>query len=197
MLLSALRISRYELDFLEQSGVIKPSMVNEHGWRLYSHTLVDEILSKRKSAQQQLGAPRLGAVSSTFSDDQAQRVFKMLKDNARLEDIVIETGIHPSVVRSAAAEYSAFTGMIIVSKEGLDEIHQLPLEGELPLTDERMIIDLIKHYAVSKCTSCRKRSPLSICLACLREKSAKKQNAATAASSTSPADAPPTGSSEH
>lgn len=143
---------------------------------LFTYGQLEEqrMLSRRRTTAAQGPAP------VEFSGDDASIVFKALREGKALDDIVIDSSVHPLIVRAASEAFAQLRGGLFLSAEHMREIEKMPIDGEWPVQGAKQFVDMLR--GVLEETSCEKckRKARKVCLVCARNL-ARKGKVATAA----------------
>lgn len=102
----------------------------------------------------------------SFTPNESQLVFRLIREKTPLEQIVIEHGIHPGAIRAIVREYQEMTGAFLVNGDVMTEINQLPLDGNFPIEKSEDLLALLTEAASSDCINCHKR-PKAVCKQCV------------------------------
>jgi hypothetical protein len=101
-----------------------------------------------------------------YNAEEASKVFQMLKEQKPLEEIVIDLCLHPGTVRAITEEFRDITGAVVVLGRVMEQINDLPLDGNFPLVTGEEILEILTACAASTCEHCHKR-PKAICKKCV------------------------------
>lgn len=172
MLLQRTGLTLTELKSLQGQGLIKATKRNNRGWYLWSES--DIVTFMGGKAPQPIPSTESGNDRVAYSNVDGAQVFNLLKAETPLTDIVVQTQLHPSVVRTIVKDYDALAGTISLSKQAVDRMNQLPLDCALPLRTEEDVFTALESIVTSAtCGRCRRR-PKSYCTACTSEMLAKR-----------------------
>ena len=154
-------ITEYDFKHLEESRVIKPAKKNALGHCLYLET---EVLDKIK--HRNIGRRKSSAI--VYTNEEAAKVFKLLKQNVPLVEIVIETGVHPLAADQIQKDYLFHSKQLIISSDILEKINNLPLDAQLPIKHGYEILELLEELIKEpQCTKCGIR-PKGLCTGCAK-----------------------------
>lgn len=161
-----------ELEVLRRTGIIKTAGRNSKNWALYGEEAVYTMVDRRKREGKNL--PDIPPPDPNYSTEEALAVFKLVKQGMKLEEVMIETSLHPRVLRAILREYELFAGSIYVFKETVDKMNELPLNGSFPITNGEGIFDVMQLAAQEKkCSRCKRRAKSQLCSGCERIKTLK------------------------
>lgn len=153
-------ITEYDLRKLEESGVVKPIKKHDNGWCLYAESVLDKIKYRN------IGHRKNTAI--VYTNDEGIKVFKLLKQNKPLDEIIIESGVHPLAVNQILKDYCSITKQLIISTEILEKINNLPIDGELPIKYDYQLLEILSEITKEpKCTKCGIR-PKGLCTGCAK-----------------------------
>lgn len=177
MLLQKSGLTAAELKSLEESGLVKPAGKNARGWTMYEECLIP-VISKKAIAPENRpaalpSAKQLDRVVQ-YTTHEAVLVFGLFKQGVALEDIVLETHIHPTVVTTIKRDYEDQAGTLFVSKATLDKINSLPLDCPLPIKTQEDLFNAMSSIASSVICGRCKTKPKKYCHGCVSEMVAKK-----------------------
>jgi hypothetical protein len=102
---------------------------------------------------------------SVYGASSALQVFELLKKDMELGEIVLTTGLHPTIVREIVKDYNELTGAIVINGQLMKIINKLPLDAVFPITRGDEVVEVLKAYAEDVCISCKRR-PKHICKKC-------------------------------
>jgi hypothetical protein len=168
-------VSAHEIYTLHQQGYFKAACAGGKGrgkQRLYTPeqvVLCRQFLKGRSGPSSRVPAPR-GMPFSHFGDitaEDARKGFQALRAGKKLEDLVLDEGLHPDTVVSLTLAWSKLSGALFVSRETLDKISLLTLDGPLPIVTEADLLEVLTIASDDNlCTTCRKQKR-STCKKCL------------------------------
>ena len=177
MLLQKSGLTAAELRSLESSGLVKPAGKNGRGWTMYEEALIPLISKKAISPENRPAAlpsaKQLDRVVQ-YTTSEAVLVFGLFRQGMALEDIILETHIHPTVVTMIKRDYEDMTGTLFVSKATLDKVNSLPLDCPLPIKTQEDIYTAMSSIASSIICGRCKVKPKRYCHGCVSEIIAKK-----------------------
>lgn len=177
MLLEKSGLTKAELRSLESQGMVRPAGKNARGWALYEACIVP-VISKKSIAPEDRPAAlpshkQLDRVVQ-YTTSEAVLVFGMFKKGMPLEDVILETHIHPTVVTMIRRDYEEMTGTLFVSRSTLERINALPLDCPLPLKTQDDLYTAMGSLASSVICGRCKTKPKRYCSGCVSEMVAKK-----------------------
>lgn len=153
----------------ESLGEIRPSAYTAKGWVLYDETVLVQWAQPSKRGLPGRAAPTQHSTLEYTSED-AVKVFRALNAGKDAITTVLETGVHPRVVEAAALDWARMNAGFLMTKEYLDIINKLPLEGNFPVTTPEGLIELLRGAAADvACTTCGLRTR-SVCTPCMNKK---------------------------
>lgn len=179
-----------ELKSFEARGLVKATRRSGRGWYLYPEKIVDSVnellgnndqskkmrrLSRLAELDANRPAPKMAAAiyhaKISYSSDEAITVITMVKAGRKMDEIFLETKMHPSIVRVIVKDYEMMSGSFLVSKEVLDQINSLELDGVFPITNEQGLLNVLALAATDhKCAECKKRPRGNMCMPCSKER---------------------------
>lgn len=158
-------LSDGDLKRLEMLGIVKPVRKAINGWLLYSETVLEKI--HQRGVDKPHGNRRVAAV--VYTSNEGANVFKLLKENMPLDEIVMKTNVHPLVVQQIRKDYVAIRNEIVISIEVLEKINKLPIDTELPIKDDEQLLKILEELSKEpQCTKCNSR-PKGLCTGCAKQ----------------------------
>lgn len=144
---------------------------NVAGWALYHEADVARISEKFKG---QLGivARREGLFEGAceYTTTEAYEIMSRLKKNMPMHEIFLETKLHPVIIQSVQRDWARMHQGMFLSKDDLDDINKLPLEGSFPITTPRELYEVLLIASKDKpCGQCNQRPRSGTCLSCARK----------------------------
>lgn len=163
--------------------------------RLYAPEQVAQCKQFLKGRVSQPRPPGvLGSAFSHFGDitaEDARKGFQALRAGKKLEDLVLEEGLHPDTVVSLTHAWSRLTGSVFVSAATLAKIATLPLDGPVPIQSEEDLFEVLTIASRDTlCSVCKKHKKIA-CKNCVtdavkqaHQKGVEQTQAALAAAAT-------------
>lgn len=160
---AALRLgfSTGELRRRERLGQIKYVKRGAHGTCLYRVEDVqslDELLSSQKGA---------------YTIQEAQAVFKLLKEGKSPVECVIEGGVRPDAVEGLVDRYAQMNRCLYITADTLAKINEMVIDGPLPIKSENELLEFFSYIESSKCLECGKGAR-AFCVKCVKAALKKK-----------------------
>ena len=153
---SRLGVTVHEVRRRENVGTLKPSARDQRGWVLYSEADIANVPR----------TPPRKTHGTSYTVEEAARVYALLKDGKALVDIVMEAAVHPDAVLVIADSYARLTGAMLVPANVMAQVNELPLDGEFPLTTADALLDCMRNAVEeAKCRECKKK-PRTHCVGC-------------------------------
>jgi hypothetical protein len=158
-------LSEQGLKRLEALGIVRPVSKNETGWFLYPDTIIDKISNRGYAKTNSTNRP----TKVVYTNKESSAVLKLLMANKSLPEIAVETNVTLDTVLQIQKDYFSVTNQMVISKEILDKINELPVDGVFPLKDENELYNLLVELTKEpKCNKCGLK-PKGLCTACARE----------------------------
>ena len=145
-----------ELRRRERLGQIKYAKKGSHNTYLYR---VDEVKGL---------ADLLASQKGRYTNDEAVRVFELLREGKSLVDCVVEGKVQPESVEAIAHQYAVLTKGIFLSKHSVDKINAMVIDGPLPVGTEDDMLEFFQSLEKSKCMECDTR-PRAFCTTCVKD----------------------------
>lgn len=169
-----LGVSFQEVNRRLRVGALKPYL--KRGKEPIFH--VGQLEEQRMLSRKRTVEPGREAVVD-FTGKDAATVFKALREGKALDDIVIEHGVHPLIVKAASEAYAQLRGSLFVSAERMRELEKMPIDGEWPIQNDVQLIEMLRGaLEESSCEKC-KRKTRKVCLACAKSLARKGKHAAS------------------
>lgn len=160
--------------------IITSDTQSSGGYTLYSEKSVEKLINMKADGSlfRELRKLKAGALldenSSTvvanYSDVQGVEVFELLGEGRSLEEIIVETRIHPLVVKRIREDYDDITGSIHIPRRVVDQLNAFEekgLPGTFPVKDANAVLDFFQGYAlVRACPTCSDRLASIYCTQC-------------------------------
>lgn len=176
MLLEETGLTNSELKKFEQQGLVKGVARNDRGWVLYNSQTVEALKRLATGRPARLGSIRKLTNEITYTSEEAVSVFEALRAGKTLEEIIIRTRIHPSIVQVIVKDYQHISGSIVILKPVMDEINRLPLDGPRPIRSATEMLEVLRDAAgEQRCSACTTRRRSRFCPACLRDKALARE----------------------
>lgn len=167
MLKDATGLTEAELKSLEGRGKLKSSRRNSHGWALYSEEILEQLL--KIPIKRDIKLTSLTNSKAAYTNEEAQSVYKLLEENKSLNKIVTELNIHPIVLSAIVKDYESLSTGLVVTKEALERIYQLPINAVFPIKNSEDLYNILENLSKEKkCGKCNQR-PRGVCLPCAKE----------------------------
>ena len=182
------RVSLTEAQFrtLTASNVILSDGANPSGYALYSNATVERLIAMKRdgslfrslasaapaAADALSSTPAIVSPTLHYSAEDGVRVFELLRDGKTLEDIILETRIHPMLVKAIRVDYDDITGSIHLTKDIVQRMNALGNDGKLPgafpLRDANDVFAIVELCSTDRtCSTCEKNAALTSCEDCL------------------------------
>lgn len=141
------------------------------GWTLYDAADVDRVRLLRNGGGHVStisGINQHGAVDYSIED--GKKVFDLLQKGVRHDAIFMQTSIHPRVIEAIVVDFARMSRTIVLSKEILDQINELPIDGvTLPVTSGADVLQAIAvALRTQRCQACKKLPRSHQCVGCTR-----------------------------
>ena len=133
-----------------QVGLLVPVGTNEYGHELFTDD------------------PVATADAVTYTADEAIAMFEALSQGKTLLEAVIVAKVHPNVARKICAEWESLSGAIVLTKEHMGIINELPLEGTFPIKSATELVAMLKKQSNDFCSECHER-PRVHCAICTKK----------------------------
>jgi hypothetical protein len=78
-----------------------------------------------------------------YSADMASKVFAALDSGTALNVIVVQLGVHPTMLRIIQAQWLEMKATFVVTPEVARKIGELPLSGEFPITSGEGLLEVL------------------------------------------------------
>lgn len=158
-----LGVSYQEIARRLRVGSLKPHMKRGKEPLFHSGQLEEQrMLSRKRTAEPGKEIP----IDYTGKD--ASTVFKALREGKTLDEIVIEYGVHPLIVKAASDAFAQLRGGFFVSSDSARALERLPIDGEFPVQTGEQLIELLRAaLEEAACEECQKKTR-KVCLACAR-----------------------------
>lgn len=157
---------------LHQRGIFLAAVHGGKGrgkQRLYTPEQVAECRQALRGVAQPRAAPA-PKLFNQFADvtaEDAQKGFRALRAGKDLEDLVLEDGLHPDTVVALMEAWTKLCGTIFVSAEILKQISLLTLDGPLPITSEKDLLEVLTIASSENACSACKKQRRSVCKKCV------------------------------
>lgn len=168
MVMEALNLNERRFDKMLEEKLLEPC--DKHptrGWHLFSERDVTKL--KHILIMQQ-GVPHKESADLQLHDyslQAAKTVFKALQEGASIVGMIDQLNIHPLAMRAIVRDYAALSESILLSKQQMDIINALPLEGEFPIMNPNALVSLLHDLSVEKkCPKCKTRDRTHLCGPC-------------------------------
>lgn len=162
-------ITNKELNSLIARRKVEATARSKRNWALFPESVVAKILRvlsvKMTRKRQQ---PVYGAAH-------AVQVFKMLEAKVPTAKILLKTKLHPEALRAIEREYHQMNESLVLTKEVLNAIYKLPIEGAyFPFENGSDLLDLLERIAKGQhCVRCGKQRE-GVCAPCHRAEVARE-----------------------
>lgn len=140
----------------------------------YGQLEEQRMLSRKRTT---VGAAQ-GPAPVEFSGDDASIVFKALREGKALDDIVIESSVHPLIVKAASEAFAQLRGGLFLSVEHMRELEKMPIDGEWPVQSAKHLVDMLRGaLEETSCEKCKKKAR-KVCLVCAKNLARKGKTVA-------------------
>jgi hypothetical protein len=154
------------LDDLRRKDLVKASGKTGRGWALYDVDALYAVLDYQEKMSRPV--PQTPAADMNFTAEQSAVIIRALVSGKTMDDLMID-GFHPRIIRGVMRERENLTGCIYLLKETVDQINQLDLEGNFPVTNAKELFNVLKIAAEErKCRRCKRRTKSQMCSKCER-----------------------------
>ena len=147
-----LGISANDFKRLAQVGVIKASTKrNNTGHYLYSRKDFEKLKEKIKSVnwhfskdskiEQRLPPSYASDKVVAYTAEEGKKIVTLLRENRKLDEIFIETGIHPAIIMTVVRDFATLCKGLFLTPAIVDKINELPLEGNFPIDNDKDLYD--------------------------------------------------------
>lgn len=181
-----LGISLSEFKRREKSGMYRPTLIDQKGWRMYAPDYLDRlrgsdaVVKGKRTRGKAVAAAAEPASSSAppnysrgavYEPEVAAKIFAELDKGLSGREIVQKLLVHPDVM---CAVYEAWTrlatmegGGIHVSGRIMDIINDMPIPGSFPIVDGEGLLANLRESCrdTPMCVNCKRR-PKHICVVC-------------------------------
>ena len=175
---------------LVTSNVILSDGVNSHGYALYTLDTVERLIamkhdgslfrtlasSEPTSSSNEAAAHQrpLMTAAMHYSAEDGVRVFELLHAGKSLEQIILQTRIHPLIVKAIRADYDDITGSVHLPRDIVDRLNDFGragrLPGAFPVRSSEDVITVVELCAVDRtCSTCEINAAVSSCEDCLAQ----------------------------
>lgn len=152
-----LGVSQSEIRRREAVGIIKAHKRNAKGWVMFHP---DALIGQSGTTPPEKRRP-----NQPYTSDECASIFDALDAGKTLVQCVRECRVLPETVELIAVAYHRLTGSMHLSKETVDTINALPLEGTFPLKDEKALLEVLQTAAADTCKKCNTRARV-LCKPC-------------------------------
>lgn len=175
----AAQLTIHEFKSLCKSGHIKPKGVNPQKHRLYPRDLVHKIALMKDAVTGRIPIKRWGYKPEAYGDADAHRVISRLAEGATLEEIHLETKIHPQKLLLIAKDRAELARSLVLTRKAIDEIETLPIAGAIfPLRSGDDVVAILRLALKEHlCASCKRARRSTQCAACLKSTLARAARA--------------------
>lgn len=163
--------------------VIVSDGVNGQGYAVYSLEVLERVKAMKAdgSLYRAIGAPHPTAATTgaapdndgaCYSAQEAVQVFRLLDKGVSVKEIILETQIHPMLVKFIRADYDDIEGAVYLPRSIVEKINALRhLPGSFPLRDGNGILEVLETYATQRAcaTAGCPRPAHDQCLICLTQ----------------------------
>lgn len=166
-----------EFNTLRGRNIIKSEKRNTYNWALYTEADLEKARNYAGIRVERLRRTDRGA---EYSVNEGLLVMNRLKVGMPLDDIFVETRIHPSIVSTIARDYEKMSGAVLLPKHVVEAMRELPIEGNFK-TAQDILKAFEKASSEHKCASCKRKPRSRQCVSCCIKKNApstKKANGA-------------------
>lgn len=137
--------------------------------------------TKRTAPLPKTGRPRTALRPNAvrcYDTESAQKVWPLLKERKGLDEIVLETGLHPLTVEQITLDYARLNHSILLFHADLQLIESLPITGVVfPIRSSAQIYDILEDLAGRieifedgrTCVRCLRRDASKSCARCIKE----------------------------
>jgi hypothetical protein len=157
---------------LTYRSVIAADDHNSAGYAIYSPKTVERLMSLQANGS--LFPPVSASTTGDghalpYSAADGVRVFELLEQGRTIKEIILETRIHPLVVKRIGGDYDDISGTISLPKTVVDKINALDqLPGSFPLRDADGVLEVIELCAQGRaCRKCKAPETVDLCQDCL------------------------------
>lgn len=198
MVLERTGLTDGQLASLLRQRRLKRSRTSSYGCALYTEGDVDRIMRELgRQVESGLRMPNsvvfttdAGQGGMTYRAEDAERVILLMKAGRKLDDIFLETKIHPRAIKAIVVDYKDLAGAVVLSREMMVLVNKLPLQGAMPITEPEDLYESIKlALDAGVCRSCRSL-PAEACRGCARRE--HRPRPAQASAGTPPSTEPTT-----
>lgn len=165
--------------------VLTSDGTNGSGYALYKDSTVERLITMKGDGslfRHLSGTPTKGGATSVittsptlhYSAEDGVRVFELLSAGKTLAAIILETRIHPMLVKAIRIDYDDITGSIHLSKDMVDQLNDFGragrLPGSFPVRSGDDVLKVIEFCAVDRtCSICEQNAALTACEDCLAQ----------------------------
>lgn len=193
VLMEKVGLTEGQIRSLIAAGEVEAEGENSDGYAYYSEKLVERLLIKKADGSLFRRARSAALASAdmpvaSYSSDQGVKVFELLSARVRIEQIVLQTKIHPLVVKRIREDFDDMSQSIHLPREVVDRLNGFKnLPGAYPLTDAAGVLDVFEQCSQNRlCSMCSKFDSVGLCEVCLNadrrsERKKREEAAATAA----------------
>jgi hypothetical protein len=127
----------------------------------------EEVRALARRLRASEGSEDVEDPSRRYDGETARRVFRMLDDGKLIADVVIELGLHPSVAREIAREWSDLRGGLILGAEVLARLSAMPcISFGDEVRTEAEFVEALESVSVERCEVCE-HNAAQVCLSCV------------------------------
>lgn len=193
MLLEQSGVTDPELRAIQARGFCTTNARNDKNWALYPETMIETLRRMAQDRPSRLGSIRRVEQEITYTANEFASCVKLLRAGNTLEDVIVETELHPTVAMVIVRDYQDVSGAMLIPRVIMEEINTLPLPGTFPIKSPPHLLEILKACARDQndCANCKKRTRHLLCAPCLRDRTRERRRARTEPSPAPPSELTP------